>query len=155
MRFLEIPAGMMDDNDDVVLAAMKEIKEETKFEIHREELIDMTALALGQRKSRDVLQPVMYPSPANLDEHISLLLWEKELDRKEIEDLKGQLTGVKSQDETITLRLFPYEVLWKEGARDAKTLGAWALYEGLNRTGQIQRKLDEIRMGEFQKERAR
>jgi ADP-sugar diphosphatase len=27
--------------------------------------------------------------------------------------------------------------LWKEGARDAKTLSAWALYCGLKREGRI------------------
>jgi len=53
----------------------------------------------------------------------------------------------------ITLRVCDYEVLWKEGARDAKTLGAWALYEGLNRSGQIEERLREIRMGAFEKSR--
>lgn len=154
MRFLEIPAGMMDDEDEVTGAAIKEIKEETGFQIHREELIDMTALALGQARNQESLHNAMYPSPANLDEFISLLLWEKELDRKEIEALKGKLTGLRSQDEVITLRLRDYEVLWKEGARDAKTLGAWALYEGLNRSGQIEEKLHEIRIGQFEKSRA-
>src|SRR5579871_4032345 len=145
MSFLEIPAGMMDESNNVTGKAIQEIQEETGFTILPEELIDMTKLALGQTENRESVQPAMYPSPANLDEFISLLLWEKELDRKEIETLRGKLTGLRAHDELITLRVCDYEVLWKEGARDAKTLGAWALYEGLNRSGQIEEKLRDIR----------
>jgi ADP-sugar diphosphatase len=155
MSFLEIPAGMLDDSDNITGKAIQEIKEETGFTIHQDELINMTELALGQAQSKEDLQSAMYMSPANLDESIHLLLWEKELDRKEIESLKGKLTGLRKQGEMITLRVCDYEVLWKEGARDAKTLGAWALYEGLNRSGQIEEKLKEIRIGTFENSRAR
>jgi ADP-sugar diphosphatase len=96
----------------------------------------------------------MYTSPANLDEFISLLLWEKELDRKEIEALKGKLTGLRKLDEMITLQVCDYDILWKQGARDAKTLGAWALYEGLNRSGKLEEKLRDIRIGKLEKGRS-
>ncbi len=154
MSFLEIPAGMMDESNNITGKAMQEIKEETGFTIQPEELIDMTKLALGSTENRENVLPAMYPSPANLDEHISILLWEKELERKEIEALKGKLTGLRAHDELITLRVCNYEVLWKEGARDAKTLGAWALYEGLKRSGQIEEKLRDIRMGKFEGSRS-
>ena len=144
--FLEIPAGMLDDKSgDVKGKAIQEIEEETGLKVRTAELIDMTALALEQTETKEDLQPAMYPSPANLDEYIPLLLWEKELDRKEIEELRGKLTGERAKDELITLRVREYDVLWKEGARDAKTLAAWALYEGLNGEGKIKEKLDEIR----------
>lgn len=45
----------------------------------------------------------------------------------------------------ITLRVVGYEDLWREGARDAKTLAAWALYEGLNREGAIKAEIDRRR----------
>ncbi|KAH8732830.1 hypothetical protein GQ44DRAFT_601047 [Phaeosphaeriaceae sp. PMI808] len=146
--FLEIPAGMLDDKSgDVTGKAMDEIHEETGLKVHRNELIDLTALALEQTESKEDLHAAMYPSPANLDEYIPLLLWEKDLDRKQIEGLKGKLTGERAQDELITLRVREYDVLWREGARDAKTLAAWALYEGLNRAGRIEKQLKEIRVG--------
>lgn len=146
--FLEIPAGMLDDKSgDVVGKAMQEIYEETSLKVHKDELIDLTAMALDEAETNEKLQPALYMSPANLDEYIPILLWEKDLDRKEIEDLRGKLTGERSQDELITLRVRDYEVLWKEGARDAKTLAAWALYEGLNRAGKIEKRLQEIRIG--------
>jgi ADP-sugar diphosphatase len=150
MSFLEIPAGMMDESNNVTGKAIQEIEEETGFQIQPGELINMTKLALEQAECREIVQPAMYPSPANLDESISLLLWEKKLDRKEIEALKGRLTGLRARDELITLRICGYDVLWREGARDAKTLAAWALYEGLNRSGQIEEKLRDIRMGNFE-----
>ena len=153
MSVLEIPAGMMDESNNITIKAVQEIEEETGFKVQPEELIDMTKLALGQTEYRESVQPAMYPSPGNLDEFISLLLWEKELDRKEIEALRGRLTGLRAHGELITLRVCDYDVLWKEGARDAKTLGAWALYEGLNRLGKIEEKLRDIRMGKFEKSR--
>jgi ADP-sugar diphosphatase len=150
--FLEIPAGMLDDQSgDVKGKAIQEIEEETGLRVKGEELIDLTAMALGETQTKEHLQPALYMSPANLDEYIPLLLWEKDLDRKEIEDLKGKLTGERAKDELITLRVRDYEVLWKEGARDAKTLAAWALYEGLNRAGKIEERLQKIRIGRTQK----
>ncbi|KAL1863036.1 hypothetical protein Daus18300_008192 [Diaporthe australafricana] len=140
LQFLEIPAGMLDDSDHFSGAAAKEIEEETGFKIPLAELIDMTKLALSNSDHPETsLQSAMYPSPGGCDEYIALFLWEKELDRQEIEDLRGRLTGERTQDEMITLHVKEYEALWRDGARDAKTLAAWALYEGLNRSGELQR----------------
>jgi ADP-sugar diphosphatase len=138
LSFLEIPAGMIDKEEDFSGAAAKEIEEETGFKIPRNELIDMTGLAL-LNAGKTNLQPAMYPSPGGCDEFITLFLWEKDLDRQEIEDLQGIMTGQRRQGEMITLRICAYEDVWREGARDAKTLAAWALYEGLNRSGVLQR----------------
>lgn len=138
LKFLEIPAGMLDNTKHFGGAAAKEIEEETGFKIPESELIDMTKLALGNSNhSETSLQSAMYPSPGGCDEYIALFLWEKELDRQEIEDLRGRLTGVRTQNEMITLHVKEYEALWRDGARDAKTLAAWALYEGLNRSGEL------------------
>lgn len=154
--FLEIPAGMLDDSPEVKGKAIQEIEEETNLKVRKEELIDLTALALKDEELKEVdkkeqLQPAIYMSPANLDEFIPLLLWEKDLDRKQIEALKGRLTGERTADEMITLRIIDYEDLWKKGARDAKTLAAWALYEGLNRSGKIEEQLHDIRIGKYER----
>ncbi|KAF1949898.1 hypothetical protein CC80DRAFT_497123 [Byssothecium circinans] len=143
LGFWEIPAGMVDDAGTFSGAAAKEIEEETGFKIPVSELVDLTALALQDSRipGHQSLQKAMYPSPGGSDEFIPIFLWEKELDRQEIEDLRGKLMGQRRQGEMITLRLCDYEDLWREGARDAKTLAAWALYEGLNRAGVIQGEL--------------
>ncbi|KAL5120568.1 hypothetical protein ACEQ8H_001587 [Pleosporales sp. CAS-2024a] len=142
LQFLEIPAGMLDGKTHFSGKAADEIEEETKMRIPKEELIDMTELALRGSQVRDKrLRNAMYPSPGGSDEFISIFLWEKELDRQIIEDLKGRLAGEKSQGEMITVRVLKFEDLWKEGARDAKTLAAWALYESLSRAGILQAEL--------------
>lgn len=138
LTFLEIPAGMLDKEENFAGAAAKEIKEETGFKLPLSELIDMTALALRDAQPTN-MKSAMYPSPGGCDEFIALFLWEKDLDRQEIEDLRGQMTGERRVGEMITLRICKYEDLWREGARDAKTLAAWALYEGLNRSGALQK----------------
>jgi hypothetical protein len=99
--FLEIPAGMLDGEKNVKGKAIQEIQEETHLEIRKEELIDLTALALEEADKTEDLQSGIYMSPANLDEFIPLLLWEKELDRHQINDLKGRLTGLRAQDEVV------------------------------------------------------
>ncbi|KAF3003762.1 hypothetical protein E8E13_009900 [Curvularia kusanoi] len=140
LRFLEIPAGMIDKSETFGGAAAKEIEEETGFKIPASELLDLTNLALQQSEiSEPSMKNAMYPSPGGSDEFIPIFLWEKELDRQEIEDLRGKLTGQRTQGEMITLHLVRYDDLWREGARDAKTLAAWALYEGLNREGAIRK----------------
>jgi len=151
LKFVEIPAGMLDDAGDFRGQAAKEIEEETGFKLPKHELIDLTKLALSQSKPEgellmdETLQDAMYPSPGGSDEYIHIFLWEKELNRQEIMDLRGRLTGTRKQGEMITLRVCDYEELWKLCPRDAKTLAAWALYEGLNREGKIEPELVKCR----------
>jgi ADP-sugar diphosphatase len=148
--FLEIPGGMLDESSgDIRGKAIDEIYEETGLMVRSEELIDLTKLASEDVETEETLQAAVYTNPANVDEYVPLLLWEKELDRKEIEALKGKLIGERTLNELITLRVVEYEELWRICARDAKTLAAWALYEGLIRSGKIDKKLQEIRVGKF------
>jgi ADP-sugar diphosphatase len=134
LSFLEIPAGMLEGNDFKGTAAA-EIKEETGLEIMTTELKNMTDLALEQALDESEissdLQRAMYPSPGGSDESIKLYLCERLVDRQEIEDLNGRLAGLRDRGEKTTVRILDYENLWKVGARDAKTLGAWALYQQL------------------------
>ncbi|ROV98773.1 hypothetical protein VMCG_06779 [Cytospora schulzeri] len=150
LAFWEIPAGMLDDEHNVEVAAARKIEEETGFEIPKSELIDMTELALRNSElPEENLKSAMYLSPGGCDEYIALVLWEKELDRLELEELKSRMTGQRKEGETVTLRLVNYEELWREGARDAKTLAAWALYEGLNRAGILQEEIENMKRARF------
>lgn len=133
LRFWEIPAGMIDENDDFAGTAANEIKEETGLVVPRRELINLTELALAGTEIDEGLEAAMYPSPGGSDEFIAIFLWEKVMDRQEIENMKGKLTGIRMQGERITVRILNYEELWRVGARDAKTLAAWSLYEALKR----------------------
>ncbi|KKY18664.1 putative nudix family hydrolase [Diplodia seriata] len=141
LAFLEIPAGMLDEHDNFKGKAAEEIREETGLTIYEKDLTDMTKLVLGgtAAPTDDNLQNAMYPSPGGSDEFIPILLWEKTVDRQQIQELKGRLSQdrKKGGDELIRLRLIDYEDLWSIGARDAKTLAAWALYESLKRSGKL------------------
>jgi 8-oxo-dGTP pyrophosphatase MutT (NUDIX family) len=78
LQFLEIPAGMLDGETGFSGAAAKEIWEETGLRIPKEELIDLTELALKSSQVRDKgLKNAMYPSPGGADEFIPIYLWEK------------------------------------------------------------------------------
>lgn len=144
LAFKEIPAGMIDKGSKSFAgAAATEILEETGLLLSESDLVDLTELALKETKSSETtLEKAMYPSPGGCDEFIHIFLWIKELDRPEIEQLKGKLTGSRKSGESITLHVCDYEDLWREGARDAKTLAAWALYEGLNRSGVLPKELE-------------
>lgn len=150
LTFVELPAGMVDDSGSFAGGAAKEIKEETGLSINQHELIDLTALTILETKKRregnsavdgsgqeDKLQDAMYPSPGGSDEFIPLFLCQKRMPRKDIDQLQGQLTGLRKEGEKITLKLVPLDDLWREGVRDAKALGACALYEGLRKEGCI------------------
>jgi 8-oxo-dGTP pyrophosphatase MutT (NUDIX family) len=103
---MEIPAGMLDASRTFAGVAAKEIKEETGLVIHEDELKNLTELALGGvggKESKESLQDAMYPSPGGSDEFIHIFLWEKVLDRQEIEDLRGKLTGLRTQGERSRL----------------------------------------------------
>ncbi|TVY17191.1 Nudix hydrolase 14-like protein [Lachnellula arida] len=129
LSFKEIPAGMLDDNGDMAAAAAEELFEETKFKIPSAELEDLTALTLNKTGVSDHLRPAMYPSPGGSDEFISIFLWEKVLDRREIEAKKGKYTGLRDHGEKIVLRIINYDDFFAVAVKDGKTLGAWALYE--------------------------
>ncbi|KIW68952.1 hypothetical protein PV04_04863 [Phialophora macrospora] len=134
--FREIPAGMIDDEDAFVGAAATEIREETGLIVRRDELVDMTELAVRREDSTEQhLQRAVYPSPGGCDEFVALFLWQKVMSRPEIERLRGKLAGNRTEGEKIQVGLVEYGDLWREGARDAKTLAAWALYENLVREG--------------------
>ncbi|KAF2420290.1 ADP-sugar diphosphatase [Tothia fuscella] len=140
LSFSEIPAGMLDDSGTFSGGAAKEIQEETGLQVQESELIDMTALALSDsptQEGEENLQQGVYPSPGGCDEYIPLFLYEKRIPRSQMREFQGKLTGLREEGERITLKLVRLERLWGEGARDGKTLAAWALYSGLKGEGKI------------------
>ena len=141
MAMTELPAGMVDDGT-FTGAAAKEIHEELGLEIEENDMIDLTSLAmsLSDKESQEKyerLQKGVYPSPGGSDEYIPLFLYEKKVERRELEGWEGKLTGLRDHGEKITLRLVRLEDLWRIGARDAKALSAWALYKGLKDAGKL------------------
>jgi len=137
LQCVELPAGMVDDGTFTGSAA-NEIKEELGLDIPEDQLINMSELAIPDAKQGEEEWPkAIYPSPGGCDEYIPIFLHEKRMPRAQLKELTGKLTGLRDEGEKITLKLVKLEDMWLEGARDAKALGAWALWEGLKRTGKL------------------
>jgi len=137
LAFAEIPAGMLDDAGSFSGGAAKEIEEETGLVVKDEELIDLTALAFQNEDTAEKLQRGVYTTPGGSDEFVPVFLYQKRISRDELDEFRGKLTGLRNEGEKITLKVVKLGDLWKEGARDAKTLSAWALYHGLKKEGRI------------------
>jgi len=112
--YVEIPAGMMDDENNFVGVAAKELYEETGIKITRDKLIH-----IGW----------MYPSPGGCDEMISLFCYEQEVSPVELATFQGKCTGNFEEGEMITLEIMPYETTIH--STDAKALCAMLRYEDM------------------------
>lgn len=140
LGFTEIPAGMLDDAGSFYGVAAREIEEETGLKVDASELIDMTALTLRDEIVGDAeerLPKGIVSSPGGCDEFIPIFLYEKRMPRAELHAFRGKLTGLRNEGEKITVKVVKLLDVWKEGVRDAKTLAAMALYQGLKRKGGI------------------
>ena len=137
LSFAEIPAGMLDDAGSFSGGAAKEIEEETGLKVKADELLDMTALAIQEDQSEEQLQKGVYSTPGGCDEFIPIFLYQKQIPRKKLQKFQGKLTGLRDEGEKITLKVVRLEDLWRECARDAKSLSALALYQNLRQAGEL------------------
>jgi len=128
-QFAEIPAGMLDEGEFIGVAA-KELKEETGIEIKEKDLIDLTALAYNG------LAPGVASSAASCDEFLRLFVYRKHVTQEELDTLNNKLTGLIEEDEAITLKVVPLDVMWQV-TNDAKALSSLLLYHQLITDGKI------------------
>lgn len=123
--FLELPAGMLDGDGGVAGIAVQEMKEECGIEVQASELIDLTQLAydnVGDSGGHQLPSHAgVCPSPGGCDEFIQIMYLEKKVTKLELEEMKGRLSGLRDHGEIITLRVVPFEDVWKISA-DAKAL---------------------------------
>lgn len=128
-RFLEIPAGMMDEQNDFFGVVLKEVKEETGFELKKDDVFCLTDWMYKGKIGG------MYPSSGGCNEFIKLYVWEKKFSNAKIEETRSKIDqiafGEKKEGEFITLKLIKLDDIYKE-APDAKALCSMALYTKLN-----------------------
>ncbi|RQM07107.1 hypothetical protein DH86_00003456 [Scytalidium sp. 3C] len=140
LRLVELPAGMVDEGTFAGSAA-KEIEEELGIKIPASELTNLTELAIPQASpsskgdQEENLPRAVYPSPGGCDEYIPIFMHERRVPRETLNEWAGKLTGLRDEGEKITLKVVKLEDLWREGARDAKALSAWALWKGCKMNG--------------------
>jgi ADP-sugar diphosphatase len=103
--FHEIPGGMIEKGVIFAGNAAQEILEDTGLKLPKGELINLSKLGLEDAETQETLNDALYPSHFGSDEYIPIFLGENKLDRQEIKDLRGKLTGVRKQGEIITLQV--------------------------------------------------
>lgn len=84
----------------------------------------MTQLAYGDKWKG------VYPSAGGSDEFLRLFVCIKHMEKSEIENLQGRLTGLRDHGESITLKLVSLNEAWKLSP-DAKLLSSLMLYQAL------------------------
>lgn len=143
LAFVELPAGMMDADNNFAGKAASEIEEELGLVIKEEELTCLTdkvaeirrekRMAEGSGEERETLPFAMYPSAGGCDEYIKIFAHEKRVPRSQLQEWQGKLTGLRDEGEMITLKVVPLEDLWLEGGMDSKALAALTMYTQLKR----------------------
>lgn len=101
-KFLEIPAGKIDPNEDHLISALRELEEETGYTSTNMEYLGKIA-----------------PSPGFCDEYVHLY---------KATDLKSRNKFVSDEDEFITIKEYPLkkirELIFKGEITDAKTIAS-------------------------------
>jgi hypothetical protein len=118
-EFMEVPAGMLDGSGNFAGVAAIEMKQELGFEIKDGDLKSLSELS-GNPDG-------MYLTPGGSEETMRFFLCEKDVTQAEMDAMEGRLGGELSEGEQITLKIIPFEDLWK--VADAKTVVAYTLYQ--------------------------
>jgi 8-oxo-dGTP pyrophosphatase MutT (NUDIX family) len=126
---LEFPAGMTDDCDDVARVAARELSEEVGIESDPGELIPVSELFFPEH-------PFVYINPSGYDERTFAFAIAKRMTKAEIDEYEGKHFGA-DQDEQITLRVVPFDEVWKWSYEPA-TVGVHLMVVELMGRGAIQ-----------------
>ena len=113
---LELPAGMMDNDDTILGTAVQELREECDIHVNdddTQELVDLTALC----GSPDGLAL----SGGGCDERCRFLYLEKSVTSDQLDAMRNKLTGLREHGEVITLRIVPMAEVWST-SMDAKAM---------------------------------
>ena len=142
LMFRELPAGMIDDGEEPVVAAAREIEEETGLTVPPGELLNLTEMAMGGAPDssiaeREKLPEAIYPSAGGCDENMTCFAYERKITRKGLEELDGRHKGIEEENERTIVRVVPMRDLVKEGIRDSKVLNAKALWDHLKSAGKV------------------
>jgi ADP-sugar diphosphatase len=105
------------------------------FEVRKEELVDMSTLARAKLHPKDYTEPTL---------NIPFLLWDKQLDRKEIEYLRGVFENLEKPRSEYDVNLCMQDFDNFESLRDRDTLEAFHLFSALHRRGWIYWELERI-----------
>ena len=118
-RALEIPAGMMDADNNFSDVVCKEIKEEVGLDVYPSEFVDLSGAFHGAATG-------MYPSSGGCDEFLRLFSWRKKLPMAKITEMHNRRTGNAEEGEKIRIEIVKWDSLVH--STDAKALSAGCLF---------------------------
>lgn len=112
---LELPAGMIDDDNCIKSVALKELEEECGITIEMDQLTKLSRLC---------------PSPGGCDEFMTIYSSEIEKSNEECLEINNRLGGLRQDGERIKLKLTSFDELY--GCESMPILAALALYNNRN-----------------------
>lgn len=122
---LELPTGIMDEDDGAQYGATQRIRAICGVEINASEWVNLTKLALPSTDVANERLPLaaVPMSPGSDDELCRILYAEKRLTRVELEAIrKGPFHGEQNQDgEPVLFRVIPVDQIWSISG-DAKSI---------------------------------
>jgi 8-oxo-dGTP pyrophosphatase MutT (NUDIX family) len=121
--FFEIPAGMMDTNNNFASVAAKELHEETGIEVDAKKFVDLTADFFGDLEHNGI-----HPSVGGCDEVLRFFVYKTVMPDAEIKALEGKCTGEFEEGESIKVKIVKLKDLGT-AAPDMKTLTVLYLYD--------------------------
>jgi ADP-sugar diphosphatase len=128
-NYLQLPAGMMDNEVDPVLVALREMKEETGLTATASEMRSLTRMIYYNTYG-------VYPSPGACDETVHLFYHKKKVTLKQLRAISGRKTGLVAEHEHLRLRLVPLKELCRS-TPDVKAHSAYVMYLELLLLGEI------------------
>jgi ADP-sugar diphosphatase len=126
----QLPAGMMDNEKEVLKVAMREMQEETGLSADDSLLLNLTRTFYGSEWRG------IYPSPGACDEVIELFLYRCNMTEDEVHKLQGQKTGLVAENENLVLRVVKLEEVCRF-TPDVKAHSAYIMYTQLKHEGRI------------------
>ena len=124
---LELPAGMIDsENDGVAGTAAREMEEECGIKLRPSDLTDLTELGLSEAvESGTIPFAAVAPSPGGCDEFIRYMYTERIVTKASLDKMRERLMGLREEGEYITLRVVDQREMWKVSADNKAMWYVW------------------------------
>lgn len=130
VSYPELPAGMINNDENALKAALREMKEETNIIPNAGKMIDLTKVFFKGKWNG------IYPSPGACDELIKLFLYRQSSTEAEVKKMQGKKTGLASENEHLKLRLINLKDVCRI-TPDVKVHCAYMMYMALKKEGVI------------------
>ncbi|KAB2106751.1 hypothetical protein AG0111_0g5029 [Alternaria gaisen] len=147
--YLELPKGTLDASGNITGPLVEEMSQELSLKLRKEELINLTSLMIqNPHCKQDSRHPDAVIKPEYITPRKPVILWQKDVSRKEMKDLIGRCGDETALNAKSRFRVLDYDGnLWKAGKNNAETMAAWAMYENLFERGGLELQIREAKIG--------